>query len=147
MAGPRRSFDRGVEIDRLARCVDDGRACDSERIDIAARQRRSRDGRAEGPFPNFGARIRIDCVDDIVFGREEQDRRAGARRAPIKRLRLDMSCDPRAKILVEAQRTGSIPGQPRDHEIAAAIRMTMVGKHRSLLGIGVRRDACSERHA
>jgi hypothetical protein len=58
-----------------------------------------------------------------------------------------MSCDPRVEILVEAQRTGSIPGQARDHEIAAAIRMTMVGEYRSLPGIGVRRDACSERNA
>ena len=69
------SFNGGVEINGLGRLIDYRGARDSQRINIAARQRRSGYRPSERAFPHFGASVGVDRVDDIVFGREENDRR------------------------------------------------------------------------
>ena len=47
----------------------------------------------------------------------------------------------------QVERAGSIPSQRWHDEIAAAIGMTVIGKDGLILGIGMRRDACSEQSA
>src|SRR6516165_8891872 len=68
----RRLPDHRGDIDRLGRLVDDRRTGNAERVDIAAIQRRERHGPAQRAHPDFMARARIDRVDIVVFGGDEE---------------------------------------------------------------------------
>jgi hypothetical protein len=68
--------DGGVEIDRLGGFVDYGSASDAKRIDIAASERGTRDGLSERTGPNQVPCGRVQGVDVVVFGRDQQPARS-----------------------------------------------------------------------
>jgi len=125
----RRLPDHRGDIDRLGRLVDDRRTGNAERVDIAAIQRRERHGPAQRAHPDFMARARIDRVDIVVLGGDEELPRRRSRRPPIERLGIEVARDQRMKARVETDVAGAVPGQRGYGEIAAPVGTAVVGQH------------------
>jgi hypothetical protein len=99
----RRVADHRAEIDRLHRLVDDRRAGDPQRVDVAARLRRQRDRPAQGPRPELAPRLRVNRVNIVILGGDDQRSGGRPRRLPIERLGIEMTGKLRVKARVEMQ--------------------------------------------
>jgi hypothetical protein len=93
----------------------------------------------------FAARARVDRVDIVVLGGDQELPRRRSRRPPIERLGIEVACNPRMKARVEADVAGAVPGQRGYREIAAPVGTAVVGQHR--LPIAVPQTASPSRRA
>jgi hypothetical protein len=126
---PSRVCDHGAEIDRLDRLVDDWRAGDTKRVDVAAFQGRKRDGFAQLPPPDLAARACIDRGNIVVLGSDEELARRRSWRPPIERLSIKVARNPWMKARVEMGVAGALPAQGWHDKIAAAVGVAVVGQN------------------
>ena len=130
VARPRSRGDHRVEINRLRPLVDDRRAGDPQRVDIAAWQRRERHRPAQNLGPNDRSRARVDRLDRVAFGGDDQHPRNRSRGLPVERLGIDVPGKARLKTRIEMDPAGLFPAQPRHREIAGALGAAVIAQHR-----------------
>src|SRR5438477_3712466 len=104
--------DHCIEEQRPGRSIDDGRACDAERVDIAARETRSH-SRADMAVPNHVARARVEGIHVIRFGRDNDHRGTAGAVLAIQRLCVYAAQNRAVKVQLPPQIRGGRPGKSR----------------------------------
>jgi hypothetical protein len=142
VARPIGAHDRRVEIEGRARLVDHGRAGDTERRNIAARERGARDGRAKRTLPDLRATLRVERENFIVLCGNDQLALARSRPAPKQRLRIDLALKSGMERGVKAQAPSTLIGEAGHHVSPGAVERAVVGQD----GLsGMRRSGGKER--
>ena len=117
-----------VEVDGARTHVDDGRAGDAQRIDVAAGVRKigQRRGSAVRLVPNHRARP-VDRGHVVAFGRDDERLFSAGPVGDVERLRVDVADDRGSEGCVELQRRGARLGHRRIdiHPVARRIHMVL----------------------
>ena len=120
-------LDERFEINDPGRRIDRRRAGDAHRVDVAARQRRERNRRPEAPLPYLRAGSGVERIDLVVFGGDDDARRAAPGRDPIEGLGIDRAVDRGVEAGVQLNGRRLRPGQRRRHVKPAAVGGAMIG--------------------
>jgi hypothetical protein len=119
--------DERFEINDLGHRVDRRRAGDAHRVDVAARQHRQRNRRAEARPPNLRTGVGVERIDEVVLGGDDDARRAAAcGRDPIERLAIDRAVDRGVEAGVQPNGRCLRPGQRRSQVKPATVGGAMI---------------------
>jgi len=123
VARPAGRLNERFEVNDLSYWIDHRRAGDAHRIDVAARQRRQRNGRAEARLPELGAGTGVERIDEVVLG-GDNDAVSGR---PIQRLGIDRAVDGGLETSVQFHVRRYRPTQRRRHVKPATVGGVVVG--------------------
>jgi hypothetical protein len=142
LARPAGAHDRRVEIERRALFIDHGRAGDTKRRNITARERGALNGRAKRTLPNLRAALRVERENFVVLRGDDQLALARSRPTPKQRLRIDPALKSSVERSVEAQAPCALISEAGHHVPPGAVKRTVVSQNGL---IGVRRGRRKER--
>ena len=91
---------------------------------------RALDRVSQRPLPHDLSGVRVQRVDDVVLGGDEQKLPPGFRRLPEKRLSVDVSVDAPVKGGVGMHAVRAFPSKPRHHVVSAAAHIAVIGQDR-----------------
>lgn len=126
-------LDGRIEMDGLRRGIDYRRPSDTERVDIAARQRRGLHGTADRAPPQFLAGHRVERLNDIVLRCYKQCPGVRSGRTPVQGLGIHRACDTGVESAIRLERLCFLLRQRWNDILAASAAVMVIGQNRAVL--------------